>query len=70
MKHYKGDVILQGLALRECKCPDTLKMIRRHAPSFRAIITSFAVERGRLPTVNELLWIESEAVHHNIREED
>ena len=37
-----------------------LELIRIYADDFRQIITEFELKNGRVPTADELIWLESE----------
>ena len=45
-----------------------LDLIRVYAEDFRDIITEFESRFGRVPTADDLLWIESERQGHDITE--
>ncbi|MDZ8119686.1 hypothetical protein [Pontiella agarivorans] len=43
-----------------------LKLIELYAADFRRIITDFETAYGRIPTADDLLWIESEVLGRDI----
>lgn len=45
---------------------DELKLIPRYAADFRKIIIDFESSLGKVPSADDLLWIESERQGHDI----
>jgi len=45
-----------------------LELIRVYAEDFRDIISEFETRLGRVPTADDLLWIESQRQGHDITE--
>lgn len=45
-----------------------LELIGVYAEDFRAIISEFEAKYGRVPTADDLLWIESQRQGHDITE--
>ena len=48
---------------------DTIENIWKYGADFRAIIEDFEANFGRVPTADDLLWIESEKLGHDITTE-
>ena len=62
--------VLQAQAIAECNCKDVIAFIERNGQLFRDILNRHYASYGILPTVEELLWLASELLRHDIREED
>ena len=45
-----------------------LELIKLYAEDFRQIITDFELTHGRVPTADDLIWIESQHQGHDITE--
>ncbi len=58
-KHIKEENRAQAEAF--CRMQgDELELIKVYAEDFRAIIAEFELKNGRVPTADDLLWIESQ----------
>ena len=57
--HTREENLAQAEALRRMQ-GDVLESIERYGADFRDIITSFQLQHGRVPSADDLLWIESE----------
>ena len=58
-KNIKAENRAQAEAFRRM-AGNELELIRLYASDFRQIITDFEVNYGRVPTADDLLWIESQ----------
>jgi len=58
-KNTKAENRAQAEAFRRMQ-GEELELIQAYAEDFRAIITEFESTHGRVPSADELLWLESE----------
>lgn len=63
-----NEIQIQGQAFSEC-CANTIELIARHAELFRDIVEGFKADQDRLPTADEILYVASERLEHDIRKE-
>lgn len=66
-KHVKEENRAQAEAFRRMH-GNELELIRVYAEDFRDIISEFEAKFGRVPTADDLLWIESQRQGHDITE--
>ena len=66
-KHVKEENQAQAEAFRRMH-GNALELIGVYAEDFRDIITDFESKNGRVPTADDLLWIESQRQGHDITE--
>ena len=66
-KHVKEENQAQAEAFRRMH-GNALELIGVYAEDFRDIITDFETKYGRVPTADDLLWIESQRQGHDITE--
>lgn len=57
--HTRDENLVQAEAFRRMK-GNELELIQEYAGDFRDIITEFESRFGRVPTADDLLWIESQ----------
>ncbi len=67
MKNQKtrDEILAQAEAFRRLS-GNELELIQEYAADFRDIITDFERKHGRVPTADDLLWIESQHQGHDI----
>ena len=69
MNHLvKEEILAQANALQAMH-GDKMALIDEHAPLLRKIVEQVREDTGKVPTVNDLLWIASEHVGRDLREE-
>lgn len=66
-KHVKEENRAQAEAFRRMR-GNELELIGVYAEDFRSIITEFERRLGRVPSADDLLWIESQRQGHDITE--
>jgi hypothetical protein len=64
--HSREEILAQAEAFSRMT-GNELELINLYAEDFRRIITDFERIHGRVPTADDLLWIESELRGHDIR---
>jgi hypothetical protein len=66
-KHVREENLVQAEAFRRMN-GNELELIGVYAADFRDIISEFEIRFGRVPTADDLLWIESQRQGHDITE--
>ena len=66
-RHVKEENQAQAEAFRRMN-GNELELIGVYAEDFRDIISGFETKYGRVPTADDLLWIESQRQGHDITE--
>jgi len=66
-KHVKEENRVQAEAFRRMN-GNELELIGVYAEDFRDIISEFEARFGRVPTADDLLWVESQRQGHDITE--
>ena len=64
-KHVKEENRVQAEAFRRMQ-GNELELISIYAEDFRDIIMDFEAKYGRVPSADDLLWIESQRQGHDI----
>lgn len=67
MRHTKEENRTQAEAFRRMQ-GNELELIRVYAADFRDIITEFEAATGRVPSADDLLWLESQRKGRDITE--
>jgi len=65
INNTKAENLSQAEAFRRME-GDELVLISTYAADFRHIITEFKLLQGRVPSADDLLWIESQHRGHDI----
>ena len=68
MSLRKNEIIAQAKALKAMH-GDDMALIDELAPVLRKIINQVEAETDKVPTVDEIIWLASEAVGRNLRKE-
>ncbi|MDF7801862.1 hypothetical protein P4C99_20460 [Pontiellaceae bacterium B1224] len=66
-RHTKEENRSQAEAFRRMH-GNELELIKVYAADFRDIITEFEIANGRVPTADDLLWLESQRKGRDITE--